>query len=463
MRIVRGPKAEQVVRELEQRGAVSCARVMPMVKKIVGGVRRDGDRALRRYAEKFDGVRKGQPLVVSQDDIQASWEQVTPEFRKALKQAERNIRRFCQWQKPKEWVRQMQPGLRVGQLIRPMESVGCYVPGGRYPLPSTLLMTVIPAQVAGVPRIAVASPRPAPETLAAAALLGVKTVYRMGGAQAVAALAYGTESVERVDKIVGPGNLYVTAAKQMVAWDCSIDFLAGPTEVVLVSEDGEPCFLASDLVAQAEHDPDASAVMVTSSMALALAVQCEVGNLSEDNPTAQTSLKANGYIIVANDPAQSLEYGNRIASEHTTVPKELVGGVRHAGAVFVGDWSPQAMGDYASGPNHVLPTGAVARYRGGLSTVDFVKIISLQECTERGLHGIAPVITTLADKEGLKAHANSVRVRVAVSKEDRANKSASKTAAKPGSATASKRSPGQKSHAKKGNPNKRTAGALANA
>jgi histidinol dehydrogenase len=290
--------------------------------------------------------------------------------------------------------------------------VGCYVPGGRYPLPSTVLMTVIPAQVAGVGRVVAVSPRPAPQTLAAAALLGIKEFYRVGGAQAVAALAYGTETIPRVDKIVGPGNLYVTAAKKMVAFDCAIDFLAGPTEVVLVSHNGDPVFLAADLVAQAEHDPDAAAIFVTTSAALAEAVVRETERLSRDNPTAKSSLAANGVVLIASTRADAIDFANIIAAEHLTVSRADLPAVRNAGAVFLGGYSPQAMGDYASGPNHVLPTGAAARYRGGLSVLDYVKIISVQESTRAGLQELSPTITTLADAEGLTAHAASVRTRL---------------------------------------------------
>jgi histidinol dehydrogenase len=231
MRIVEGECARAEVAKLAQRGAVNLATVEEPVAEIVTSVRREGDAALRRYAEKFDSLAPGQALRVPREEIQAAWNEVSPEFNKALEQAAANIRRYCEWQKPQPWMRDAQPGLRVGQLVRPLEAVGCYVPGGRYPLPSTMLMTVIPAQVAGVKRIVVVSPRPAAQTLAAAAMLGVDEMYRTGGAQAIGALAYGTETIAKVDKIVGPGNLYVTAAKKMVAWDCSIDFIAGPTEV----------------------------------------------------------------------------------------------------------------------------------------------------------------------------------------------------------------------------------------
>jgi len=412
MRLLRSEEAQAEVRRLAARGAVDLARVEAPVAGIVNAVRRRGDRALRQYAQQFDGLSSGQPLRVPAEEIAAAWDAVTPEFRKALKQSAANIRRFCQWQKPKSWMRTAQPGLRVGQLVQPLGAVGCYVPGGRYPLPSTVLMTAVPAQVAGVKRIAVVSPRPVAQTLAAAALLGIDEVYRIGGAQAIAALAYGTATVARVDKIVGPGNLFVTAAKKMVAWDCAIDFLAGPTEVVLVSHDGNPTFLASDLVAQAEHDPDASAVFVTCSRRLAAAVVRETERLSADNPIARQSLAQNGAVLVAASRKQAMDFANTLASEHLTVSRNDLKAVRNAGAVFVGDYSPQAMGDYASGPNHVLPTAAVARHRGGLSVLDYLKIISVQESTRSGLVKLAPAITTLADAEGLRAHGDSVRLRV---------------------------------------------------
>ncbi len=411
MRVLEGEAAREEVERLAERGAVNLAPVSSKVAGIVADVRREGDSALRRYAAQFDGLTTDQSLRVDGSEIRAALRNAPAVFRRALKEAAANIRRYCEWQKPREWMRTTSPGLRVGQLVRALEAVGCYVPGGRYPLPSTLLMTVVPAQVAGVKRIVVAAPRPAAQTLAAAALLGVDEVYRMGGAQAIAALAYGTESVARVDKIVGPGNLYVTAAKRMVAFDCAIDFLAGPTEVLIVSHRGNPAYLAADLVAQAEHDPDASAVFITCSRELAQSVMNEAARLSSENPTAERSLAANGVVLLASSPREAMGWANAIACEHLTVSRAELPSVRHAGSVFVGDYSPQAMGDYASGPNHVLPTGAAARYRGGLSVLDFVKIISVQESTRAGLERLAPTVTTLADAEGLRAHAESVRLR----------------------------------------------------
>src|ERR1700733_11723026 len=263
MRIVSGKQAEALVERLATR-SVELSALEPHVRHIVNDVRRGGDRALRRYAEKWDGLSAKQPLQVSQDEMNAAWESLRPQLKKALREAAKNIRRFCEWQKPRTWTR-THHGMSLGQRIQPLESVGCYAPGGRYPLVSTVLMTVIPA-------------------LGGAAMLGVREFYRVGGAQAIAALAYGTESVPRVDKIVGPGNSYVTAAKKLVAFDCAIEFLAGPTEAVVISETGDPSCIASDLVDQAEHDPDALCIFITPSRSLAKKVQSETQTRTQANP-----------------------------------------------------------------------------------------------------------------------------------------------------------------------------------
>ncbi len=412
MRIVQGKELQAEVRKLARRGLRSDATVEKTVTRIVNDVRQNGDPALRRYAEKFDGLCPRQQFRVSAEEIRAPIAQIPAGLRDALKQAAASIRQFCEWQKPHEFRRESHPGVWVGQVVRPVESVGCYVPGGRFPLPSSLLMTVIPAQVAGVKRIAVASPRPSPETLAAAALLGVNEFYRLGGAQAIAALAFGTRSVPAVHKIAGPGNAYVTAAKRLVAFECcGIDFLAGPTETVYVSDDGEPAFIAADLVAQAEHDPDALAVFITSSLSLAYAVEKEVARRARGNGNAEQSLTRGGVMLVAESHQQALEIANVIAPEHITVSAEDVSSVTSAGSIFVGGYSSQALGDYASGPNHVLPTGGVARFRGGLSVMDFLKVITIQEVSLDGLRSLAPAVETLATAEGLVAHAESVRAR----------------------------------------------------
>ena len=409
MRILSGAAAAARVRKIAGRGSHS-AEVEEVVRRIVGDVRRRGDRAVRKYAERWDGLRPGAPLRVSEEEIKAAWKSARPELKRSLRVAAANIRRFCEMQKPREWTR-ARGGISVGQLVRPLDSVGCYVPGGRYPLVSTLLMTAIPAQVAGVKNVRVVSPQPQPDVLAAAGMLGVREVYRAGGAQAIAALAYGTESIPRVDKIVGPGNLYVTAAKKLVAFDCSIDFLAGPTEVVIVSDTGTPKFIAADLVAQAEHDPEALAVFITTRANLANQVARSVKEFSHGNAVACESLRRSGVILISTSRRQSFEWANEMAAEHFTIDRTDAALVRNAGSVFIGDYSPQAAGDYASGPNHVLPTGGAARFRGGLSVLDFVKVISVQKLSQSGLRGIAPVVESLANTEGLRAHAESIRAR----------------------------------------------------
>jgi histidinol dehydrogenase len=399
------------MRALEQRGATDLADLEPAVRRIVNDVRRNGDRALRRYATRWDGLGKSEPVRVPDADSQDAWRKTPRGLRNAITQAAANIRRYCEWQKPEQWRREIQPGVCVGQLVRPLESVGCYIPGGRYPLPSTVLMTVIPAQVAGVPQIRVASPRPAQATLAAAAFLGVREFYRVGGAQAISAFAYGTESISRVNKIVGPGNRYVTAAKRLVALDCAIEFLAGPTEAVFISEKGDPAFLACDLVAQAEHDPDALCVFITSSRTLAKRLQNEVERRTRANPIAAESLTRRGAILLVDSLDQAVELANRIAPEHLTLPAALAPTIQNAGSIFLDEFTPQSAGDYISGPNHVLPTGTMARVRGGLSVLDYVRIISCQETSREGIRHIAPWGIALAEAEGLRGHAESLRIR----------------------------------------------------
>ncbi len=411
MRILSGAAAKARIKRIAARGS-RYAEVEPAVRRIINDVRHQGDRAVRKYAERWDGLLPGTPLPVFEQEIEAAWNSASPNFKASLRAAAANIRRFCEWQKPTEWKHTRQ-GITVGQVLRPLDSVGCYIPGGRYPLVSTLLMTVIPAQVAGVQNIRVVSPRPGSDLLAAAGMLGVREVYRVGGAQAIAALAYGTHGIPRVEKIVGPGNLYVTAAKKLVSFDCAIDFLAGPTEIVIVSDAGRPDLIAADLVAQAEHDPDAVAVFITTRDPLARLVARAAEKLSRGNAAARKSLRHNGVILISASRRQSLEWANELAAEHITVDAADLPFVYNAGSIFVGAYSPQAAGDYASGPNHVLPTGGAARFRGGLSVLDFVKVISFQKLSRAGLRRIAPAVECLANAEGLQAHVESIRARFA--------------------------------------------------
>jgi histidinol dehydrogenase len=411
MRIVCGLEAVKMIERVAARGQQLGASEN-QAQRIVNEVRQSGDSALRRFAEQWDGLRPQDPMQVSKQELAGARRALSAPLRRSITQSAENIRRFCELQKPRSWTK-TRAGITLGQIVKPLNSVGCYVPGGRYPLLSTVLMTVIPAQVAGVKNIRVVSPNPSREVLGAAAMLGVREFYRIGGAQAIAALAYGTETIPPVDKIVGPGNAYVTAAKKLVAFDCAIDFLAGPTEAVILSEHGKPEFIAADLIAQAEHDVDALVFFITTSRQLAEAVLQAVRCSAQGNRTAEASLRKHAAIFLAQSRSQAREWANRLAPEHITVDQEYVPFIQNAGSIFVGDYSAQAAGDYASGPNHVLPTAGQARFRGGLSVLDFVKIISLQKLSPRGLRSIAPAIECLATAEGLQGHADSIRVRCA--------------------------------------------------
>jgi len=407
------PRATAAVQQLEQRGAVNTARVDTTVRTILADVRERGDSALREIATRFDSLGADQPLRVTAEEMKTAWDSTSEELKAALRLAQANIRIFAERQLPKAWSIRPVDGMEVGQIIRPLGSVGCYVPGGRYPLPSTLLMTTTPAQVAGVDRIVVCSPKPAQETLAAAHLAGVTEFYRIGGAQAIAALAYGTETIEPVAKIVGPGNLYVTAAKIAVSHDTGIDMPAGPTEIIVTSEYGDPIGIAADLVAQAEHDPEALAILITANADLAEAVALEVKRQAQGNAIAEESIATQGFIFITETVAEAQALTNRLAPEHLTVDAGAdLRWVKNAGSVFIGHHTPQSMGDYISGPNHVLPTGRNGRIRGGLSVLDFVKIITVQQYTRDALREVGPHTIALAEAEGLKGHAESVRVRM---------------------------------------------------
>jgi histidinol dehydrogenase len=381
------------------------------VGRIVSDVRRRGDAALRRYAQALDGLSG--PLEVSLDEMRAASASIPRPVRAAIRAAAANIRKVARRQVPRGWRSAVAPGVTVEQRIVPLDRVGCYVPGGRYPLPSSLLMTAIPARAAGVRDVIAVCPRPEPIVMAAALEAGVSRLFRVGGAHAVAALAYGTESVPRVDKIVGPGNRYVAAAKALVAADCGIDFYAGPTEIVIVAARGPAEWIAADLIAQAEHDPDARAVLLTPSRALAARVAAQVdARMPADGP-ARASLAAHGGVIVTRSAAEAIELANLAAPEHLVVDDErLASKVRCAGSVFVGGWSAQVAGDYAIGSNHVLPTAGAARVRGGLSAADFVRQITVQRLTSAGLRRIGPSVVALARAEGLEAHAASIAVRL---------------------------------------------------
>jgi histidinol dehydrogenase len=414
--IIRSDDKGAVSRLLEARAA-NLSSAEAVARRILANVRRQGDRALVRYSRQFDSVdlRKA-GMTVTPDEVERAYTSLPPSFVEALLVAAKNIRAAARRQLPRAWQFQALQGVKVSQVLRPLERVVCYVPGGRFPLPSTVLMSVIPAQVAGVREVLITSPKPAPAVLVAAHMLGVSRIYRLGGAQAVAAFAYGTESVPRVEKIVGPGNRYVAAAKKLVAGECGIDFVAGPSELVVVGAEGNPEWIAADLVAQAEHDPDAVAILLTPSRKLALRVQaCAAEMVAKLGLTvAQESLAGQGCIILTGDLGEAAEFVNRLAPEHLTLLEDAEGlleRIQSAGSIFLGAYSPVAAGDYASGTNHILPTSGAARLRGGLSAADFVKCISVQQITRKGLSRLRQSIVTLARTEGLKAHAQSVEVR----------------------------------------------------
>ena len=386
--------------------------------RILADVQKNGDAALFRWALRLDSVRlTPQSLWITRSEIRAASRNVPRELLRAIEHAARNVRRVANEQLPRSWTITVEPGVRVGQRVTPLGIIGCYIPGGRFSLFSTLLMTAIPAQVAGVKRIVVACPKPSPALLAAADILGVTEIARMGGAQAIGAFAYGTRSIPRVDKICGPGNRYVTAAKRIVSNDCAIDMPAGPTEVLILATGGSPRYIAADFLAQAEHDPDAVALLITPSPRLANVVAAEVEKQLVDFPKtnpAWKSLRLAGAILVAPSLDAAVRFANQVAPEHLSIPyanKKLVEKLSEAGSVFLGPWSAQPIGDYASGTNHVLPTSGWARARGGLSVADFVKCSSTQEISRAGLKRLAPVVTVMARAEGLEAHARAVEVR----------------------------------------------------
>jgi histidinol dehydrogenase len=385
--------------------------VAKYVSTIVSRVRQGGDDVLRRYVRRFD--RANGPLEIPREEVADQAARIPPAIRSALRTAARNIRNVARRQRPAEWVLQTEAGVSVEQRVRPLDRVGCYVPGGRYPLPSSLLMTAIPAKAAGVAEVIVACPRPSPVVLAAAQIAGVDRIFRMGGAHAIAALAYGTRSVPRVDKIVGPGNQFVAAAKAIVSAECSIDFYAGPTEILIVSDRGNPDWIAADLIAQAEHDPQARAVLITTSRRLAARVRESVRLQLPRTGPARASLSRFGGIVIARSRREATMLANRAAPEHLVCDDEqTAAGVSCAGAIFVGSYSAQVAGDYAIGSNHVLPTNGAARFRGGLNTADFVRVSTVQRMTARGFRRLAPTVIALAREEGLEAHARSIEVRL---------------------------------------------------
>jgi histidinol dehydrogenase len=413
--MIRILESNQIGRLLARRTA-RLTEAEDAVRPILEAVRKHGDKGLLEYARRFDQLER-KTVLVPPSELSAAAARLTPEFRSAVEVAAANVRRFAEKQLPREYSSTFAPGLRLGQIIRPLDTVGCYIPAGRYPLPSTLIMTAVPAQAVGVKNICVACPKAVDEVYGTAHLLGIDQVFQMGGAQAIAAFAFGTKTVPRADRIVGPGNIYVAAAKKLLAGDVGIDFVAGPTEILIIAAKGDPKFLAADMLAQAEHDTDASAILLTTSKRLAAQVAKEIDRQLSTLTTAPVAVQAinkNSAIVIVRSLDEAAELSNAFAPEHLSIHhEELLPKIRHAGSIFIGPYSPEAAGDYSAGPNHVLPTNGVARLRGGLSAADYVKVISIQQLDRRALSKLAPSITTLARAEGLEAHARSVEVRLA--------------------------------------------------
>jgi histidinol dehydrogenase len=415
MRIVR--LTPRIEKWLLARRAQRDDEAHAVASEIVADVRNRSDSALFAWTKKLDHLDLARDGVwIPQKEIRSAGKHVSSDFLNAIKRAAKNVRSIAEKQLPRPWTIEVEPGIKIAQRVSPIESIGCYVPGGQFSLVSTLIMTVVPAKVAGVSRFIAVCPKPSPELLAAARILGITEIARIGGAQAVAALAYGTKSIPRVEKIFGPGNKYVTAAKQLVSSDCAIDLPAGPTEAIVFAEHGNARWIAADLLAQAEHAQDSASFFVTTSRSLACEVQREIKWQLGELPfgMAHQSTKTAGAILVAESLDQACKFVNRFAPEHLSIPEGgngLLQKVRSAGTVFLGQWAAQPLGDYATGSNHVLPTGGWARKRGGLSAADFVKCISVQTISRGGFLRLSATVETLAESEGLMAHRNAVRVR----------------------------------------------------
>jgi histidinol dehydrogenase len=415
---------DQNVMDLIKHSTLDTNFVIDTVEQIIKEVRIHGDQALQKYTLKLDGVSLNH-FKVDEDDIKKSCQKVEPNLLKALKKAKSNIEKFHRAQIPEEWSMEVDQGVEAGQIVRPLERVGCYIPGGKAIYPSSILMTVIPARVAGVDEIICCTP-PRPDgrvedvVLAAASLAGTHQVYKVGGAQAIAAMAYGTESIAPVDKIVGPGNIFVTAAKKLVYGQVDIDFPAGPSEVLIIADEtANADYITLDLLAQAEHDPEAASILVTTSPELASSVKekisIEIPQMTRGEIISE-SLAKNGKIILVDSLKTAVDFSNNYAPEHlmmmTQHPEELLNEIKNAGSIFLGDLTPVAAGDYGSGTNHVLPTSRCARMYSGLSTESFLKKPTYQKISKEGLKNLKDIVIPLAEYEGLYAHAKSFKRRL---------------------------------------------------
>lgn len=427
MRIIRLDEnsKQNILSDLLKRDPNNYSQYAHTVEAIVEDVKENKDKALFAYTEKFDGALiTGDTVRVTKEEIQEAMEQMDPDLLEVMKRSMKNIRAYHEKQRRQSWFDSKPDGTILGQKITPLESAGVYVPGGKAAYPSSVLMNIIPAEVAGVQRIVMVTPpgkngKVNPVTLTAAHLAGATEVYKAGGAQAVAALAFGTESIPRVDKIVGPGNIFVALAKKAVYGHVSIDSIAGPSEILVIADDSaNPRFVAADLLSQAEHDELASAILVTTSMDLAEKVSREIDGFVKDlsrKEILEKSLENYGYILVADTLEQAVETANEIASEHLEIvtrnPFEVMTKIRNAGAIFIGEYSSEPLGDYFAGPNHVLPTNGTAKFFSPLGVDDFIKKSSIIYYSREALKEIHKDVEAFAEAEGLTAHANSVRVR----------------------------------------------------
>lgn len=404
---------------------LNVQEVMPTVVEILNDVESEGDKALSKYTKRFDEVRIGK-FKVSKDEIEKAYDKVPKRLRQSLETALENIVAFHHQQMDQDlWMTEVSPGVMAGQKIVPLERVGAYVPGGLASYPSSALMTVLPAKVAGVPKVVVCTPpnkegSVEPLTLVAADMAGADEIYKVGGVQALAAMAFGTETVPKVDLIVGPGNIYVTAAKLLLRNNVEIDMPAGPSEVLIIADyTAEPEVLAADMIAQAEHDPQSISVLVSTDEDLSIATKAKLEKQANDAARKDIVKKslAQSAILTAATIEDAITFSNVFGPEHLEIIAkdymEILREIKNAGSVFLGPYTPVAAGDYASGTNHVLPTSGYCRVFSGLNVDRFIKKITIQQITKDGLKGLEETITTLAEAEGLKAHAESVRMRLA--------------------------------------------------
>ncbi|MDL2246164.1 histidinol dehydrogenase [Methanobrevibacter sp. OttesenSCG-928-K11] len=413
--------------ELEKtvlRSGEDVSSIIPIVSDILANIKSSKDKAVKEYTEKFDNV-KITDLKVSKEEIEESYKNIDKNLLNALKNASENIEKFHKEEIPEEWNIEIKKGITAGQIIRPINSVGCYIPGGRAAYPSTILMTVIPAKIAGVDKIICCSPPQSDGKImdaivVAADLAGADEIYKVGGAQAIGAMAYGTETIPKIEKIVGPGNIFVTAAKKLVYGDVDIEFPAGPSEVLIIADEtANPEFIAYDILSQAEHDPNASCFLVTNSLKLANESKNEILNktkIAQRKEIIEESLLKYGKIIVTNTLEEAVEVSNEYAPEHLIIATEnneaILEQVKNAGSIFLGNYSPVACGDYGSGTNHVLPTAGGAKMYSGLSTEDFIKKPTVQSITKEGLENLKDICIPIAEYEGFYAHADSIKVRL---------------------------------------------------